>query len=250
VVETNLVVFQPLKTVKKALRFYHLRASFFMNTTLLQLGDPTFSQIKQYFADGDFKIGMNMIMTTPPPQEWIIKLPSRSRQGESYKTIPIEIMEAAMKVLFTSAGIKEIKSPIISQDKQGRFAATVIVEYYYELSSEIKILPGIATVSSPDIHMLELATPKASSMAVKNAIKQLGDFFGKSLNKIEEEIVIDQEPEEKKISPEDFISSLTQQLVGCNTPEELKSYRMVVYNKTSPTHIQELYEQRLRSLKR
>lgn len=221
-----------------------------MNTTLLQLGDPTFSQIKQHFADGDFKIGMNMIMTTPPPQEWIIELPSRSRQGEVYKTIPIEIMEAAMKVLFTSAGIKEIKAPIISQDKQGRFASTVIVDYYYELASETRILPGIATVSSPDIHMLELATPKASSMAVKNAIKQLGDFFGKSLNKTEEEIVIDQEPEEKKVKPEELIASLTEQLIACKSAEDLKSYRMVVYAKTTPTHIQELYEQRLRSLKK
>jgi hypothetical protein len=224
-----------------------------MNTQQLGYGDPIFADIKDCFAKGNYQLGMSIIQATPPPQEWIIELPSKSRQGESYKTIPIDIMEAAMKIIFGSAGISKIKDPIIVQDRQSRFAATVIVEYFYNHPAQSNypvILPGIATVSSPDICMLELATPKASSMAVKNAIKQLGDLFGKSLNKSEEETEIPLEPEERKVSHEEYINSIADQVLTCKTIEDLKSYRLLVYNKKTPTHIQELYEQRLRTLKK
>jgi hypothetical protein len=90
-----------------------------------------------------------------------------------------------------------------------------------------------------------MATPKASSMAVKNAIKQLGDLFGKSLNKSEDEVELPEHKEEEQATPE----QLANQLAACNTMDELKSYRLVVYAKNSPTELQELYETRLRSLK-
>ena len=226
---------------------------YFMNTDILHSADSIFAQIKQHFAQRNTQLGMQIIMTTPPPKDWIIELPSKSKQGEVYKTIPIDIMEGAMKVIFGDAGIKTIHQPIVSQDKQGRFATTVVVEYYYLHPSQSNlpiILPGIATVASPDISLLELATPKASSMAVKNAIKQLGDLFGKSLNKIEEEIDIESDAQEKKVSQEEFITSLTEQILTAKTIEDLKSYRLIVYNKNTPLNIQDIYEQRLRNFKK
>ena len=217
-----------------------------MNTKLLELGEPIFQQIKQAVSEEKYQLAWSIIQNTPPPSEWVIELPSKSKKGETYKTIPLDIMEGAMKTIFETAFLNVISSPTISQDKNGRFAATVCIEYYYkDFQHSYCNIPGIATVFASDIQLLELATPKASSMAVKNAIKQLGDLFGKSLNKSEDEVELPEQKEEEQATPE----QLASQLAACNTIDELKSYRLIVYAKTSPTELQDLYETRLRSLK-
>jgi hypothetical protein len=217
-----------------------------MNTKLLELGEPIFQQIKQAVSEEKYQLAWSIIQTTPPPSEWVIELPSKSRKGETYKTIPLDIMEGVMKTIFDEAYITSINSPTITQDKSGRFAVTVLVDYFYKpFDGNYTSIPGIATVFASDIQLLEMATPKASSMAVKNAIKQLGDLFGKSLNKSEDEIEIPEHKEEEQATPE----QLASQLAACLTMDELKSYRLVVYAKNSPTELQELYETRLRSLK-
>jgi hypothetical protein len=217
-----------------------------MNTKLLEFGEPIFQRIKEAVSQQKYQLATSIIQTTPPPAEWVVELPSKSRKGETYKTIPLDILEGVMKVIFEEASINTISSPTITQDKSGRFAVTTIIEYYYKpFDGTFATLPGIATVFANDIQLLEMATPKASSMAVKNAIKQLGDLFGKSLNKAEDEVEIPEHKEEVEATPEE----LSKQLVACTTMEELKSYRLVVYAKSSPTELQELYETRLRSLK-
>jgi hypothetical protein len=60
-------------------------------------------------------------------------------------------------------------------------------------------------VTSPNIQGLELATPKAESMAVKNAIKKLGGLFGKYLNRVEDEII-----EEPQMNLEEKMESLPE----------------------------------------
>lgn len=226
--------------------FYHLGVLFFMNTKLLQYGEPIFQKIKEAELEQKFLVARSIIENTPPPQEWIVELPSKSNKSETYKTIPLDIMEGAMKTIFEEAYISKISSPTITQDRSGKYAVTIVVEYCYKPFDDfISSLVGVATVVCPDITMLELATPKASSMAVKNAIKQMGDLFGKSLNKSEDEVEIPEQPQEEQATPE----QLASQLAACNTMDELKSYRLVVYAKSSPTELQELYETRLRSLK-
>ena len=217
-----------------------------MNTKLLEHGEPIFQRIKEAVSENKYELAMSIIENTPPPAEWIVELPSKSNKLETYKTIPLDIMEGAMKIIFKEACISCISSPTITQDKSGRLAVTVTVEYSYKPFEGFSfLLPGIASVVCPDITMLELATPKASSMAVKNAIKQMGDLFGKSLNKTEDEVDIPQQYKEEEATPE----QLASQLVACNSLDELKSYRLVVYAKGTPTDVQELYENRLRSLK-
>lgn len=217
-----------------------------MNTKLLEFGEPIFQRIKEAVSQQKYQLAMSIIQTTPPPAEWVVELPSKSRKGETYKTIPLDILEGVMKIVFGEAYIASINSPTITQDKSGRFAVTVLVDYFYKpFDSNYTTIPGLATVFASDIQLLEMATPKASSMAVKNAIKQLGDLFGKSLNKAEDEVEIPEHKEEVEATPEE----LSKQLVACTTMEELKSYRLVVYAKSSPTELQELYEIRLRSLK-
>ena len=217
-----------------------------MNTKLLELGEPIFQKIKQAISEEKYELAWSIIQNTPPPAEWVVELPSKSKKGETYKTLPLDIMEGAMKIIFKNAALRSISSPTITQDKSGRFAVTVAVEYIFDSFGDVfSILPGIATVFASDIQLLELATPKASSMAVKNAIKQLGDLFGKSLNKSEDEVELPEQKEEEQATPE----QLASQLAACNTIDELKSYRLIVYAKTSPTELQDLYETRLRSLK-
>lgn len=217
-----------------------------MNTKLLEFGEPIFQRIKEAVSQQKYQLAMSIIQTTPPPAEWVVELPSKSRKGETYKTIPLDILEGVMKIVFGEAYIASINSPTITQDKSGRFAVTVLVDYFYKpFDANYTTIPGLATVFASDIQLLEMATPKASSMAVKNAIKQLGDLFGKSLNKAEDEVEIPEHKEEIEATPEE----LSKQLVACTTMEELKSYRLVVYAKSSPTELQELYETRLRSLK-
>lgn len=225
-----------------------------MNTKLLEFGDPIFKKIKQAVSQENYELAKNIIESTAPPSEWVVELPSRSKKGETYKTIPLDIMEGAMSIIFGESGLKSISSPTITQDRSGKYAATVVVEYQYKSFDTpfigYQTIPGVATVSSPSIELLELATPKASSMAVKNAIKQLGDLFGKSLNKSEDEVEIPEESIEKEISPEEFATSLTEQIIACSTMEDLKSYRLIVYNKKTPLDIQNIYEQKLRTFKK
>jgi len=225
---------------------YHLGVIFFMNTKLLEHGEPIFQKIKEAASQEKYALARSIIESTPPPAEWVVELPSKSNKSETYKTIPLDIMEGAMKTIFEEAYISSISSPTITQDRSGKYAVTIVVDYYYKpFEGFISSLMGISTVVCPDIQMLELATPKASSMAVKNAIKQMGDLFGKSLNKTEDEVEIPEHKEEEQATPE----QLANQLAACNTLDELKSYRLVVYAKSSPTELQELYETRLRSLK-
>lgn len=213
---------------------------------LLEFGEPIFQRIKQAVLERKHSLAYQIIQNTPPPPEWVVELPSKSRKGETYKTIPLDIMEGAMRVIFKDAQIGLISSPTFTQDKSGRFAVTVQVNYKYISFDERGYkLPGIATVLANDIQLLEMATPKASSMAVKNAIKQLGDLFGKSLNKADDEIEIPEQSIEQEATPE----QLSSQLVACNSLEELKSYRLVVYSKGTPLELQDLYETRLRKFK-
>lgn len=182
-----------------------------------------------------------------PHPDWVVELPSKSNPKEKYKTLKLETMEALMKKLFGYAEITSISSPIFVQDKNGRFAVTVTVIYsFMGFENQVRTLPGIATVFANDVSMLELATPKASSMAVKNAIKQLGGLFGKYLNKSED---IEELPTtEKVLSPEEEKECVTEGLVASKTIQDLKSWRHLVYGRNGTAEQQSLYETKLRQL--
>lgn len=183
-----------------------------------------------------------------PSQDWIVELPSKRNNKETYKTIKLSKMEELMKQLFGYCGIAEISEPNIVSDRNGKFAVTVRVIYEFTApEGGIRKLYGIATVVVSDITMLELATPKAASMAVKNAIKQLGGLFGKYLNNSEE---AEQElpTGEVKISPEDQKKAITEGIITSNTISDLKSWRSLVYSSICSREQQDLYETKLRQL--
>ena len=117
-----------------------------MNTKLLEFGEPIFQRIKEAVSQQKYQLAMSIIQTTPPPAEWVVELPSKSRKGETYKTIPLDILEGVMKIVFGEAYIASINSPTITQDKSGRFAVTVLVDYFYK-PFDANLLPFMAFAS-------------------------------------------------------------------------------------------------------
>lgn len=213
---------------------------------LLADGEAIFNRIAE-FAEGRESLTdvLEMIDRYEPPASWILELPSQLKEG-TYKTLPLEVMEASAKRIFGyQSAISTISSPTIIQDKMGKFSVSVTAEYtlcggygYYRLT-------GIASVTSPNLQGLELATPKASSMAVKNALKQLGGLFGKYLNKVEDQEI----SEAPKENLEDRLESLPETLKSIKTLEELKTFRKLVYSKSVSHEIQTIYEEKFRELK-
>lgn len=217
---------------------------------LLSYGEPVFSKIDKLVKAEKYQEAYELLDVSEPPKQWILELPSKSSPNSTYKTLPIDVMEGAMRRIFGSAGIETINQPTIVSDK-GRFAVTVVLSYYYngwELKNFSKTIDGIATVTCDDILLMELASPRASTMAVKNAIKQLGGFFGKYLNRPVEEVEFPGEIPEEKLSPEELSKDVAQRLLACNSYDELKSYRLVVFDKKMPPELQTMYETRLREL--
>lgn len=208
---------------------------------LLLKEESNFLKLQEFISDGEtYEAVLSLLDRLPVPESWVIELPSKAKQGETYKTIPVDVMEGAAKAIFGDARLKSISSPIITQDKNGRFAATVTIEY----QCADMVLPGVGTVYAADISLLELAVPKASTMAIKNALKQLGGYFGKYLNRSEDQTELPSQKEEPKLEAEDLAKILT----ACVSIDELKSYRLVAYAKGTPPEIQDLYETRLREL--
>lgn len=208
----------------------------------LRDGQAIFSRVLE-FAEDDIDSVLTYIDSVEPPESWVLELPSATGH-ENYKTIPIDIMEGVAKIIFGhNSRVFKIGQPIITQDKSGRYAATVSIEYYLDRGSIL--IPGVATVTSPNIQLLELATPKASSMAVKNALKQLGGLFGKYLNRVEDEPVVDI----PKTNIQDEIDLLPEAIKKVETLEELKTFHKLVYSKSISHEVQAVYEQKFRELK-
>lgn len=213
---------------------------------LLLKAEPIFRKIDEAIIDNggvfDYTDAFGIIDKSSPPEEWVLELPSKARQGETYKTLPLDLMEAAARRIFGIANIHSINQPFVTQDKSGHCVATVTITY--KCGNTI-VLPGIASVPVPSIQLLELAMPKASSMAVKNALKQLGGLFGKYLNRADDQEELPSEIEEVKLTEE----TLATRIASCESFDDLKSYRLLVYQKGVSADTQSIYETRLRELK-
>lgn len=213
---------------------------------LLQKAEPIFRKIDEAIIYNNdipcYDDALGLIDSAEPPQEWILELPSKAKSGETYKTIPLDLMELSARRIFNTARITSINNVIINQDKSGWMCATSTITY---TCGNTIVLPGIASVPCASIQLLELATPKSSSMAVKNALKQLGGLFGKYLNRSEDQEEMPFEVEEPKLTEE----SLAVRLASCKTIDDLKSYRLIVYSKGISADIQSLYETLLREIK-
>lgn len=116
--------------------------------------------------------------------EWIKK--KKSIIGENnYEYNDIEVIESVLTGVFEDWYYDFMFAPVITTDKNGGASVTVTVKLYgmfpRELNYSCRV--GIATEYVSSIKLLQLATPKAASMAMKNAAKKFGELFGASLNR-------------------------------------------------------------------
>jgi hypothetical protein len=210
-------------------------------------GDHLFRQIDDLVLKRQPTKATEIVLNSNPPESWVIELQSISNPNEKFKSLKLELMEAVARRIFGHYQIKEIQPPIIVQDKQGNFAVTVIVDAeIMSFDGELRSLPGIATETIGNIRLLPLATPKASSMAVKNALKQLGRLFGKYLNTEADDVEIP--IEDIKPSVEDQKNAVTEGIMLSKSISDLKSWRSLVYSKMGSKEQQDLYETKLRQL--
>lgn len=210
-------------------------------------GDHLFRQIHDLVLKRQPTKATEIVLNSNPPESWVIELQSISNPNEKFKSLKLELMEAVARRIFGHYQIKNIQPPIIVQDKQGNFAVTVIVDAeIMSFDGELRSLPGIATETIGNVRLLPLATPKASSMAVKNALKQLGRLFGKYLNTEADDVEIP--IEDIKPSIEDQKNAVTEGIMLSKSVSDLKSWRSLVYSKMGSKEQQDLYETKLRQL--
>ena len=213
-------------------------------------GEPIFTRIDELVKNNKHQEAYELIQTESPPASWIIELDSLINKGNKFKTIKLELMEAVMRRIFGKCQITNIE-PTIANDKTGVMSATVVVRVESNYLSKDKpypmVLSGIATEVVTNPRLIPLAVPKASSMAVKNAIKQVGRLLGKYLNNEAEEIELPLEEIEKKMTPEEELLAITEGILSAKNLQDLKSWRHLVYAKKNVEQ-QGLYETRLRQL--
>lgn len=160
------------------------------------------------------------LLNSEQPKEWVL-------EGESingtYLYNKVELIENVLQLSFGFYS-REIVSNTITIGSKMCVTTTIVnvrINWMYGMT---KTLTGIASEAVDSAHALTLATPKTVSSAFKNAVAQLGDFFGRSLNRnIEDEpqtkIIRYEEketPEKPDLSEEDVMEMIKE----CKSYEE------------------------------
>jgi len=173
----------------------------------------------QEYASDLIGFGIN----SPQHKDWI-KTKKSEVTGTEYQFNDIELIEDLMDYFF-QWNYRIVDTKIVS-DKVG-FSVTVTVELlYWKKVTEQYAVYGIASEYAANTKQLTLITPKAASMAFKNAAKKIGKVFGKDLNRgIEnnELPVVQVEKESKKTTKEKIL----EQISKCTTVDELETYKLL-----------------------
>ena len=173
----------------------------------------------QEYASNLIGFGIN----SPQHKDWI-KTKKSEVTGTEYQFNDIELIEDLMDYFF-QWNYRIVDTKIVS-DKVG-FSVTVTVELlYWKKVTEQYAVYGIASEYAANTKQLTLITPKAASMAFKNAAKKIGKVFGKDLNRgIEnnELPVVQLEKESKKTTKEKIL----EQISKCTTVDELETYKLL-----------------------
>jgi hypothetical protein len=177
-------------------------------------------------------------ITSPQHKDWI-KTKKSEVTGTEYQFNDIELIEDLMDYFF-QWNYRIVDTKIVS-DKVG-FSVTVTVELlYWKKVTEQYAVFGIASEYAANTKQLTLITPKAASMAFKNAAKKIGKVFGKDLNRgIEnnELPVVQLEKESKKTTKEKIL----EQIGKCTTADELETYKLLCM---SDVELKNAYQEKL-----
>lgn len=191
----------------------------------------------QEYASNLIGFGIN----SPQHKDWI-KTKKSEVTGTEYQFNDIELIEDLMDYFF-QWNYRIVDTKIVS-DKAG-FSVTVTVELlYWKKVTEQYAVYGIASEYAANTKQLTLITPKAASMAFKNAAKKIGKVFGKDLNRgIEnnELPVVQVEKESKKTTKEKIL----EQIGKCTTADELETYKLLCM---SDVELKNAYQEKLHSL--
>ena len=188
----------------------------------------------QEYASNLIGFGIN----SPQHKDWI-KTKRSEVTGTEYQFNDIELIEDLMDYFF-QWNYRIVDTKIVS-DKVG-FSVTVTVELlYWKKVTEQYAVYGIASEYAANTKQLTLITPKAASMAFKNAAKKIGKVFGKDLNRgIEnnELPVVQVEKESKKTTKEKIL----EQIGKCTTADELETYKLLCM---SDVELKNAYQEKL-----
>lgn len=188
---------------------------------------------------------LKFVLNQKQKGEWIKK--QKSILGEnSYEFNDIEVVESLLTGVYDSWFYDFMFAPVITQDKNGGASVTVTVKLFvFDIEdTQYTTRVGIATEYVSSIKMLQLATPKAATMALKNAAKKLGELFGSSLNRGLEDSELPTVQVEK-ITPSSREESYTIVLKEAKTKAEVESCK---YMLITPA-LKALYAKKLKTLK-
>lgn len=171
----------------------------------------------------------------------------RNKKGElEYRYIPKSILQRELMTIYDGHTKFEMLRETVG--KSGMYAVALF-HYKHPVSGEWLYVSGTASLSHEN--KMRLSFPNLESHCFLNAVKKIGVWFGQCLNTSQEDAMPDEDDMGgEEPTPEETAATTSQQLINCTTLEDLKSYRLVVYAKTSPKELQELYETRLRQLKK
>ncbi len=170
----------------------------------------------------------------------------KNKAGEvEYLYIPKSIIQKELLSIYEGHTKWEMLRETVG--KVGMYG-TGILHYKHPVSGEWLFVTG--TASLPHEKKMRLQFPNLESHCFLNAVKKIGVWFGQTLNLNDEDAMPDDVTQLDDISEEERATSLAESLAFCKTMEELKSYRLVVYAKGTSHELKELYETRLRELKK
>lgn len=177
---------------------------------LLGLRQSVFEQIDEAVKEKDF-VRAYALLDSPQPQEWQ-RFGKSVFSDETYLYNEVNLIEALMRRVFGRYQISHIFNPPVITGSGDGFAITIQLNVKYtnwEDGNNSNYLPGIATVYSPNIEQLTVATPTAVSEAFKNACKRIGTFFGRDLNRRGQDISVIPVKKEPDIYQNEFYDLLS-----------------------------------------
>ncbi len=130
------------------------------------------------------------------PAQWIEERTDLA--GNKFYTNRWSLIEALMQIVFPEWR-SEIEDNYVTSAKP-MYAVTTRVMISTGVR-EFKPMNGVGTEVVDDMKLLALATPLSVITANKNAIRQLGDFFGRSLNRTTEDMLVAEKKIETPASP-------------------------------------------------
>jgi len=194
----------------------------------LNYGNDIFKSISDAVSLEDYKLANSIIQNTQPPKEWVKEYKSLIKEGDTYKTIKIELLEAIAKKIYGYWGIDKIDKPIIISDKSGKVCITVKASLIIRHLDGINHIfyEGLASEVASSIALMPLVAGKVIASCKKACFKQIGDLFGRSLSRGFDEGELPEMQIENE-SPDRKLSRLISLISDCQTEDELKSYKII-----------------------